>query len=450
VLLRPSWRERAGTLPERLAAELRDAIVLGALAPGSLLPAERALAAQAEVSRSTVSGALDVLAGEGWIVRRTAARAVAALPVNDRQPLEPARVGATLDVRRALVAAPAAELAAALDRAHTRLVPHLLSDGRLAAGVDELRAAIAARFTADGLATDAAQVVVTNGSLGALNAVIEWTRGDALVEEPTYHMALRLLAGRRRRLVAWARTEHWDIEQFAVLQRRHRPALVDLVADFHNPTGRLASAQERAALADVVQPASTVVVDETLRDLDLRPEGTALPAHLGASIANSITIGSISKTIWSGLRVGWLRAPDAATAGALARYTEVQPVPVLDQLVALELMPLVDTIAAVRQARLRAQRDALMPMLAERGLAASVPDGGLSLWIDLGRPGAARVTATLAGQGILVMPGSEFAARGVFERHLRLPLTYPLSVAERVLDAIAATLPVPKTQTLGS
>lgn len=440
-MLRPSWKERAGPLPARLASELRDAIVLGSLAPGSLLPAERTLAAQAEVSRSTVTAALDVLAGEGWIVRRTAARAVAALPVNERQPLEPAPIGTpanVLDVRRALIAAPAAELAVALDRARARLVPHLLSDGRLAGGVDELRSAIAARFTAEGLTTDPGQVVVTNGSLGALNAVIESTRGDVLVEEPTYHMALRLLAGRRRRLVAWARTAQWDIEQFVVLQRRHRPTLVYLVADFHNPTGRLASDGERAALARVADPGGTVVVDETLRDLDLRGEGTALPHHLGVSIANSITIGSISKTIWSGLRVGWLRAPDAATAGALARSTEVQPVPVLDQLVALELMPHLDTIAAVRRARLREQRDELMAMLAARGLQGAIPDGGLSLWIDLGCPVASQVTARLAQRGVLVMPGSEFAARGVYERHLRLPLTYPVPVAERVLDAIAA------------
>ena len=440
-MLRPSWKERAGPLPDRLASELRDAIVLGSLAPGSLLPAERTLAAQAEVSRSTVTAALDLLAGEGWIVRRTAARAVAALPVNERQPLEPSPIGSTggvLDVRRALIAAPAAELTVALDRARARLVPHLLSDGRLAGGVEELRTAIAARFTAGGLSTDPGQVLVTNGSLGALSAVIESTGGDVLVEEPTYHMALRLLAGRRRRLVAWARTARWDVEQFAGLQRRHRPTLVYLVADFHNPTGRLASDGERAALARVVVPGGTVVVDETLRDLDLRPEGTALPLHLGAWIPNSITIGSVSKTIWSGLRVGWLRAPDAVTASALARATEVQPVPVLDQLVALELMPHVDTIAAVRRARLRDQRDDLMAMLEARGLEATVPDGGLSLWIDLGRPVASRVTAIVAERGVLVMPGSEFAARGVFERHLRLPLTYPVAVAERVLDAIAA------------
>ena len=89
---------------------------------------------------------------------------------------------AAFDPFSALVAAPAALLEDAVERARSRLTPHLLGDGRLLGGLAELRAGIADRLTADGLATNREQVIITNGAMGALSAMLDATRGPVLVD----------------------------------------------------------------------------------------------------------------------------------------------------------------------------------------------------------------------------------------------------------------------------
>lgn len=442
MLIRSTWRERTGRLPDRLAAEIRDAIQRGSIPPGSPLPAERAVAAQAGVSRSTVVAAFNLLDGSGWIRRRARARAVAAFPDSHRQTLAPAPLdpAGALDVRRALVAAPSGELTRALEQARTALVPHLLTDGRLDAGIPALRERVAARYTAGGLPTEARQIVITNGALGAFAAIVDSTPGRVLIEDPTYYVALRMLAARRRPLIAWTRGPCWDVDHLTALVRRQRPSLAYLVPDFHNPTGRLASADERSTVAAAMPSGCTVVVDETLREIDLRERGTPLPGHLASFLPSAFTVGSLSKTVWSGLRIGWLRAPDVATAERIVLSTNAHPVPVIEQLVAAELLSVLDTITAARLPRLAAQRDLTLELVAERGMSAHVPDGGLVLWVDIGRPLASVIAAALATRGMHVLPGAASAARGVFERHLRLPIVHPPDVLARVLDAVVDEL----------
>jgi hypothetical protein len=74
-------------------------------------------------------------------------------------------------------------------------------------------------------------------------------------------------------------------------------------------------------------------------------------------LPSAFTVASLSKTVWSGLRIGRLRAPDVATAERIVPSANAHPVPVIEQLLAAELLPAPDTITTAPLPRLVAQRD---------------------------------------------------------------------------------------------
>ncbi|MFE2102575.1 aminotransferase class I/II-fold pyridoxal phosphate-dependent enzyme, partial [Streptomyces sp. NPDC059468] len=274
-------------------------------------------------------------------------------------------------------------------------------------------------------------------------------RSPVVVENPTYPGALAVLRARRARLLAVPVTAPggWDIARLTDAVRRHGPRLAYLMPDFHNPTGAHMDAATRrttAALAD--RYGMTVLADETMRDLDLRtPPGTE-PHLAGARV---IQIGSASKTLWSGLRIGWIRA-----GAELVRQLRLNPLqaqlspPPLEQLIAAELLgvPLPDLLAD-RRDRLRAQRDHLAGLLTATGWTYTVPDGGLTLWVRLGAgTSATELAARAAARGLAVTPGPHFAAdRTTLTRHLRLPFTATKETLTRAVGLLRACSGSPET-----
>jgi DNA-binding transcriptional MocR family regulator len=139
-----------------------------------------------------------------------------------------------------------------------------------------------------------------------------------------------------------------------------------------------------------------------------------------------ITVGTMSKSCWGGLRIGWIRAT-ARTVRELAalRASVDMAGPVLDQLLAVELLDKWDEVLASRRALLRVRRAALLDALVEHAPGWSVrrPHGGISVWVRLPTPSATRLAARAARAGVLVVPGPAFSVDGTFEHHLRLPFT---------------------------
>lgn len=415
---------------------------MGRLPPGTPLPSERGLSVHAGVSRTTVGGAIDALVAAGWAERRNRSRAVARLPDARTQALAPGAlpVPMLLEHVGARMAAPAELVTEAIDRARIRLTPYLLGDGRDPSGVGELRALVAERLSVEELGTHPDQVLVTNGAMGGLSALLDHSAGAVVVEDPTYHQALRLVSARRRKLLPWTRGRTWDCAELAELARRSRPALTYVVPDFHNPTGALVGLPERRSFAGLSNELGTVVIDETLRDIDLRPAGSAMPPHLAALVPQAVTIGGLGKTVWSGLRVGWMRVPDRNTAARLTRLTDLQPAPLLEQLVAVELWPHLDAVIADRTARLRLQRDVLVNRARFHGMTVHVPDGGLVCWIDLGKSVASVVVERAFARGVAVAPGSLFSASRTYDRFIRVPFTLDCTSLTGVVDALAEEL----------
>jgi DNA-binding transcriptional MocR family regulator len=199
--------------------------------------------------------------------------------------------------------------------------------------------------------------------------------------------------------------------------------------DFQNPTGASLSAEARSAIVEAAaRVGTTLVVDETTADLGIDRERTLPPfAHLAPRFhADVITVGSLSKSIWSGLRLGWVRA----ARSTIERLQQQRPAfdlgtPLLEQHVAAEIVPDLPTLLPLRSSLLRPSRDRLVSQLREALPAWDVaaPDGGLSLWVRFDLPLASSLAVLAQTQGMSISAGPRFTLDGSHERFLRLPFT---------------------------
>ncbi|MFI0544931.1 PLP-dependent aminotransferase family protein [Streptomyces sp. WSLK1-3] len=453
------WHTRPGPLSRTLAAAVREAVIDGRLPVGTRLPSERELARTLGVSRGTVVAALGALRDDGWLNTRHGSGSSVRLPARLTDRTAPWSLDqggardADLDLTLAVTAAPHEAYLAALARATERSIPLLVDSGVATGGLPVLRELLAARYTHTGLATRPEQILITSGARASFTLLLDHLHTDRrrpiVVENPAYPGALAVLRARGSRLlpVPVSATHGWDLERLAAVVHRHRPQLAYTVPDFHNPTGAHMDPRSRAALAALADRNGLLVIaDETMRDLDLRTPAGNEPHLAGTQV---IQIGSASKTLWTGLRIGWIRA-NADLLRQLRHnplQAQLEPPP-LEQLIAAELLGnLLPGLLCERRNQLRIQRDHLVRLLAGTPWAYTVPDGGLSLWLHLGERTQATDLATRAGTyGLAVTPGPHFAAdRTTLTRHLRLPfaatpdtLTRAVHVLRECIRATAA------------
>lgn len=437
-----------GALSEGLAAGLRGLVLDGRLLSGTRLPAERELAAALGLARATVSHSYDRLRSEGYLVSRQGAGTVVRLPAPrfDR-PDEGAVSGPdVIDLTVAALPAPSVltqAAAAALDG----LSGQVAGNGMHPLGLPALRSAVAARYTARGLPTTVEQVLICSGALHGWNLLLRTLSrpgAPVVVEQPTYPAVLdAALAHHVRVHPLPVDPGGWDLSQLATPARA--PVLAHLTLDGQNPTGLWADDPSRRRLFAALHPETVVVVDETLTDLPhgapvTRP-GPAL-ARRGTTV---VALGSMSKSFWAGLRVGWIRGPaELIRRLAAARSSDNLATSVFDQLLSVQLLGLADQVLPDRRAMLAGRRDVLLDALATYapGWSATSPQGGLSLWVDLGGVSSTRLAQRAREFGVRITPGPRFTVTGTHDRWTRLPFALPqdrLSEAVRLLATAAAT-----------
>lgn len=450
-LLTPPPEGRFGY--RELARAVREALLDGRVALRLRLPAERELATVLAVSRTTVTGAYDLLRESGYAHSRRGAGTWTALP-DGQAPIALGAFqddgGSTIDLALAAPQAPE-ELAAALASAAAELPRYAGSQGYHPYGLPALRAAIAERYTARGLPTMPEQILVTTGAQQALSLVLALLgrAGDrVLAENPSYTNALDAMRGRMLRITPVPVTETgWDTGLVDAALRQTAPRLAYLIPDFHNPTGHLMPQEQRRELARAARATGTwLVADETLTDIALDvPAPLPFAAAAGGGDGEQIvSVGSLSKSCWGGLRVGWVRAASRMVNElARVRITADLSGSVLDQLVAVALLERLDTVLPRRVEELRRRRDALTAALARHvpEWRWTVPPGGMCLWIDLGRPVASALSARALRHGVRVEGGARFGVDpGTHEHRLRIPYTLPEDVYEPAAERLAAAL----------
>lgn len=457
------WQETGDTRPayRALADGIRLLVHDGRVPQGVALPSERELASTLAMSRTTVTSAYAALRDEGYLHSRRGARSTVALPARrvggagrgGRQgaggggPVPP--TGETIDLSNASLPAPAPEIEAAYEQALSSMSVYLTSHGMEPIGVVALREVIARRYAERGLPTSPDQIMVTSGAQHAMRLLLGVLTdpGDrVIVDHPTYPNALEAIRRHGARPIPVAvRPEAgpaggWDLGGLAGAARQTAARTAFLVPDFHNPTGLCLDAAGRAELARIMADARmTLVVDETMVDLWLDapppPPVAAFPAG-----SATVTIGSTGKSLWGGLRVGWIRADrELITRLAGARTAVDLGTPVMEQLAAAHLLTDVDDLLARRRAQLRVQRDALCA-----ALAAHLPawryargQGGMSLWARMPEPVSTALAAAAPSHGVRLAAGPRFGVQGAFERFVRLPFTQPVEVLGEAVAAVA-------------
>jgi DNA-binding transcriptional MocR family regulator len=445
ALLGPRGQDGAGR--ERLAAALRSLILEGRVAVESRLPAERTLAQALGVSRATVTGAYDRLREQGYIASTQGAGSWVTLPDGHRSAPDAVVGGPGLDMRIAALPAPAVleELFAAAVRELPRWLDH---HGYDPLGLPTLRRAIAARFNRRGLPTRPEQILVTNGALQALDMTIRASlpRGrGALVELPSYPAGLDALrAGGAHLMPVPISPGGWDVGALEAVAHGSRPALAYLMPDFHNPTGVIVDADARRRAMRALERSDTLtVIDETFVELTL--DDVSLPAP-AASFAGrrTVTIGSLSKSVWGGLRVGWARAdPALIHRMATVRAASDLASPLFEQIVAALALDRLDDILAERRELILARRAALAGAIDELlpDWRYTLPAGGLFLWAELPAPMSTNLALEASRSGLQLTPGPRFAAAGLLERHLRLPFTLAPDQLVRAVEILSELTP---------
>lgn len=442
-----------------LAEGIRLLIHDGRAPLGVALPSERDLAGTLGVSRTTITSTYALLREHGYLISRQGSRSTVALPAAvQHDGSKPARSILammtqpelpTVDLTYAAMTAPP-ELRDAYAVALEGIPSFLGTHGMDPVGVLALREAIARRYTERGLPTGPDQVLVTLGAQHGLRLLLNVLTSPAarvLIDHPTYPNGIEAIrdVGARPVPVPLRPDDPgngWDLDGIRSAARQTAATLAYLVPDFNNPTGLLMGAEERAELAAIARETRmTVVVDESMADLDLSGAEPPPPAATFAKGAEIITIGSASKSFWGGLRVGWIRTNQALITKLLGiRSTVDLGTPVMDQLAAVHLLGAADTLLARRRDQLRARRAALLDAMAEE-----LPDwrvseaaGGMSVWAQLPAPVSTALAATAPNHGVLLTAGPRFGVQGAFERFLRLPYTHQEADLRLAVKSIAS------------
>src|SRR3984893_1479048 len=423
------WAAGKGSLQQKLTRGLIQSIRQCGLTPGLRLPSERNLAQALSLSRTTVVAAYDNFREGGWVESRSgsgtrvcvrsdvvaAARNAAQASVWSASPLlgllanddRTNTIDFALGTPLPLAGLPI-ELFGVSPEEHTALV----NDHRYyPMGLAALRQAIAASYSNGGLQTTHEQVLVTNGAQQeiALCAALFLQRGDAaLVEDPAYFGALDAFRAVGARI--FPIPVGTDVVSPSVIRDRITATaarLVYLTPTFQNPTGSVMPRSARKEVSRITSELGVPIIDDgVLADLNI--DGSP-PPPLAADNPDALvlTIGSISKLICAGLRVGWVRAPEPIIQ-RLARLKTAMDLgsPPLTQAIATRLLGAVGEARHLRRAQLKPRRDLLVSLL-HRQLPEwefRIPSGGIFLWVKLPRGDAREFAQVALRPGLAVLP----------------------------------------------
>jgi 2-aminoadipate transaminase len=339
---------------------------------------------------------------------------------------------------------PTSDLAAAIERILAR-DPSALQYSPTE-GVAPLRRWVATRH-----GVDPDQVVITHGSQQALDlvtrALVDPGAAVALAD-PAYVGAVQVLRLAGARLVPI--TGDGDGLQVDDLESRlcggERPAVVYVVANFDNPSGSTLSTERRAALAALADRYGFVIVDDNPYG-ELRWRGSA-PPPLASMTDRVITLGTVSKVVCPGLRVGYLVAPPSVAPAlvlvkqALDLHTSTLAQRAVHELVTTPgfLDRQLDRLRQLYCERATTLCDALRDDFGDR-VRFQPADGGMFVWGEfVDDIDTQQLLAAAIARGVAFVPGPAFAVAADHHRALRLSFATapPDQLAEGVRRLAAA------------
>jgi 2-aminoadipate transaminase len=287
-------------------------------------------------------------------------------------------------------------------------------------GFGPLREWVAEGYRRRGVSVTADEVLITNGSQQGIDLVTRVLVDPGAVvvtENPTYLAALQVFQAAQATVVAVdSDREGMVVESLAKALATHDVRLIYVVPNFANPTGATLSATRRLALMALAKSWNVPVLeDDPYAALSF--DGAVAPPLTSMDDAGLVvSLGTFSKTLAPGLRVGWLLAREAVRRHlVVARQAADLHSNTLAQRAVVELFETFDLEAHL--ATLRAvyrERCIAMARAVERhfpkGTRFSLPDGGLFLWVDLpaGLDAVALLEQAATVHRVAYVPGAPF------------------------------------------
>jgi GntR family transcriptional regulator/MocR family aminotransferase len=323
-------RRGSGTpLHVQLATQVRDLVSRGALEPGARLPSNRALATDLGVARAVVEQAYDQLLAEGWLVARRGSGTFVA----EMGPLP--RPDAT---GHAAVSEPARDLIRLstgtpwLDPRHQPGWRRAWRDVAVAtpprdypdpAGLRPLREEVARYVSRTrGLACTADEVMITGGTTHGMElALAALGTGAVAVEDPGYRAAVAAVHHAGRALVD-VPVDGQGLDVAALSACPDQLAAVYATPAHQHPLGLTLSAPRRVALLAEARRRGAVVLEDDY-DSEFRYDVAPLPALAALDRTHVVYLGTASKILLPGLRLGWLVA-EASLVDRIAARREAR------------------------------------------------------------------------------------------------------------------------------
>jgi DNA-binding transcriptional MocR family regulator len=300
-----------------------------------------------------------------------------------------------------------------------------------------LREAIARRMRTHGVRVDADEILITGGAQQALDLVLRWLGrpGDpVIVETPTYGLAVPLMRfhGLTMRSVPMG-CEGMDLDAFEKTLKRGRPALACTIPTFHNPTGLTMPPAARERLLGLCERAGVPLVEDGFEE-ELKYFGKAvLPIKALDASGTVLYLGTLSKVVFPGLRIGWIAARREAVQRLLAilRFSCLSGNIPAQAAAArlLETGKYEQYLRRVHTAYRRRMETLLQTMkahLPQETVAWTAPAGGYTLWVRwTGRRPVDEETlvARLLDGGVRVSPGRFYFPGPVTETAFRVSIS---------------------------
>lgn len=443
-------RDSSHALHRQIETQIRALIESGALGTGDRLPATRQLAQSLGVNRATVTTAYDALVAAGLVEARVGRGTEVLTHRNGKAPAGPRPAGvdwssvlattlvsptAPIEVQSRTRAAgrldftalvpdetlfPVDRLRRCLDEALRLDGANLLQYGP-PAGYEPFRALLAQRMRLLGVHVDSEDILVVNGAQQGLDlfcrALLD--PGDAVaVESPTYANLLPVLRLHRAEPVPIPMTDNGlDLDRLEIVLQSRRIKFLYTMPHFQNPTGVTTPLAHRQRLLEIAARHSLAVLEDGYEE-DLRWDGgEMLPLRALDTVGRVCYLGTFSKGLVPGFRIGWLVAQRDLLAhlAALKRTTDYHTSLVLQAGLATfcrrgDYDAHLRRLRRVYRSRMLAARHACQTHLPPQ-VRWRVPEGGYCMWVQLpAEVSEDELGARLARDGVHVTLGRHFFA----------------------------------------
>lgn len=323
-------------------------------------------------------------------------------------------------------------------------------------GQPELRGWIAGMMNEDGCSLTADNILIVNGAKHGIDLICRLLLDESdavVVTAPTYFTAIPILRSFGAEFIEVGHDDDGILVgqlDEALARRRAEglalPKFIYNVADFHNPTGATMTAARRQALIDLATRDGIPIIEDTPYRA-VRFEGETVPSLKALDPGNLVLhVGTFSKLVAPGLRIGWIAAEPALIARLMQLKSDGGSSPLVQRIIyEFGRSPAFAEHVKIVQDVYRERRDRMIAAVAAHlpGVSLGVPEGGYYVWLTLPTQiDGDRMAAGAAELGVNLIPGSKFfAGSGGFpgnagppRNHIRLSYSYatPAQIDEGV------------------